>query len=294
MRTWISRITGILLILAAISGFVIAVVGLIGIWQIKPRVISSVQSNLDLLNKTLETTSEGLAITKDSLDGAKASLQAMQSTLQTTSKTMQSTEPLITSMSDLAAQDLPAAVLTAQNSLDTAAESAQVVDTVLRALNFLPGINYNPNTPLASALEELSTNLDNLPETFIVMESNLRDTGHNLQIIQVDLVLMIDALRQIEASLMKSENVIASYQDSVSQVKNQIVKLSDSTPKLVNGFSIGVTVFLAWFIIAQLGLLTQGWQLLESPTGQRPTIPKPNSPQSKKVAATPDHPDKTI
>ncbi|HSQ27524.1 MAG TPA: hypothetical protein VLM80_10415 [Anaerolineales bacterium] len=293
MRTWILRITGILLIMAAIGGFVIAVAGMISIWQIKPQVISSVQSNLDLLNKTLETTSEGLAITKDSLDGAKASLQAMQSTLQTTSKTMQSTEPLITSMSDLAAQDLPAAVLTAQNSLDTAAESAQVVDTVLRALNFLPGINYNPNTPLATALEELSTNLDNLPETFIVMESNLRDTGHNLQIIQVDLVLMIDALRQIEASLMKSENVIASYQDSVTQVNNQIVKLSDSTPKLVNGFSIGSTVFLAWFMIAQLGLFTQGWQLLESPTRQRPTKPKENTPQSKKVASTPDHPDKT-
>lgn len=288
MKTLISRFTGILLILAAIGGLLIAVTGLVGIWQVKPDALTSVQSSLDLLDKTLETTAEGLVVTQKSLLGAQTSLQAMQTTLQTTTSTMQSTEPLISSLSDLAAQDLPATVIAAQNSLDSAAESAQVIDAVLRALNFLPGINYNPNTPLAASLQALSANMDNLPDTFIVMQSNLEDTSQNLQTIQVDLLLVIDSLNQIETSLTDSENVITGYQDSIVQVQKQIDMLSSSAPGLINTISTAATVFFIWMAIAQLSLLIQGWQLIESTSSQPPPKSFPKSAPSKKVAAA-DH-----
>lgn len=286
MKILLSRLTGILLVLAAIAGLLIAITSLISIWQFRPAIITTLQSNLDLLDDTLVTTSEGLLITQESLIGAKASLQAMQSTLQTTSKTMQSTEPLISSLSDLAAQDLPAVVRDAQVSLDTAAESAQVIDTVLRALSFLPGINYNPNTPLATSLDNLSTNMDNLPETFIVMETNLEDTSNNLKTIQVDLLLMIDALRQIETSLADSETVITNYLDSVTQVQNKIETLSTSTPRLINTISLGGSIFMIWLAVAQLSLLTQGWQLLSTPEKQPPTNRAPSVLPSRKVASS--------
>ncbi len=285
MKTLISRFTGILLILAAIGGFLIAITGLVGIWQLKPDVLTSVQSSLDLLDKTLETTAEGLDMTQKSLLGAQTSLQAMQTTLKTTTSTMQSTEPLISSLSDLAAQDLPATVIAAQNSLDSAAESAQVIDAVLRALSFLPGINYNPNTPLAASLQALSANMDNLPDTFIVMQSNLEDTSQNLQTIQVDLLLVIDSLKQIETSLTDSETVISGYQDSIIRVKKQIDMLSSSAPGIINAISTAATIFLIWMAIAQLSLLIQGWQLIESTTSRPPAKSFPKSAPSKKVAA---------
>lgn len=285
MKTLITRFTGILLILAAIGGLLIAVTGLVGICQLKPNAIMSLQSNLDLLDKTLETTSEGLEVTHQSLLGAQASLQAMQSTLETTTSTMQSTEPLITSLSDLAAQDLPATVNAAQDSLESAAESAQVIDAVLGALSFLPGINYNPNTPLAASLQALSANMDNLPETFIVMESNLQDTSQNLQTIQVDLMLVIDSLKQIETSLAESENVISSYQDSVNTIQKQIEAMTLSLPGFIHAASIAATFFLIWMAIAQLSLLTQGWQLIESTKARPPAKTSPNKLPSKKIAS---------
>lgn len=282
MKILTSRISGILLILAALLGLLLGISGLIGLWQIRPAFISSAQKNLALLESTLQTTSNGLLLTEQSLDNAQNSLQAIQSTLQTTAKTMQSTEPLISSIAGLAAQDLPAATRTAQDSLNTAAESAQVIDAVLNALSFLPGINYNPKLPLATSLKDLSSNLENLPETFRVMETNLQDTSQNLQIIQVDLALMIDSISEIETSLDQSENVITDYQISVSEMQKQLDSLSAYLPKFINISSYILTVFLIWLIIAQLGLMILGWQLITNHASPTRKIPPPSS--SKKVA----------
>lgn len=288
MKILITRLAGILLIMAAIGGLLFAITGLIGITQIRPVAIASVQNNLDLLRNTLQTTAAGFLITQESLSGAKASLEAMQSTLETTSQTMQSTEPLISSLSDLAAEDLPATVRSAQDSLESAAESAQVIDTVLSALSFLPGINYNPDIPLSASLKELSANMENLPQTFIVMQSNLQDTGQNLQTIQVDLLLLIDALEQIEKSLIDSEKVITGYQDSLVQVSNKIDALAVAAPKSINMISLAGSIFLIWMAIAQLGLFIQGWQLIESTANKLPSKTIPKTPPSKKIASSGD------
>lgn len=288
MKILTTRFAGVLLIAAAISGLLFAIIGLVGITQIRPVAIASAQNNLGLLRNTLETTTAGLLVTQESLSGAKASLQAMQSTLETTSRTVQSTEPLISSLSDLAAEDLPATIHSAQDSLESAAASAQVIDAVLRALSFLPGINYNPDIPLSTSLKELSANMENLPQTFIVMQSNLQDTSQNLQTIQVDLLLLIDALEQIEKSLTDSEKVITGYQVSLFQVQNKLDALAAAAPKAIHTISLAGSIFLIWMAIAQLSLFVQGWQLIETTTHKPPSKTIPITPPSKKIASSGD------
>ncbi len=284
MKILITRLTGALLMLAAIGGFLLAGFGLAGIIQIRPIVISFSQTNLETLTDILETTSAGFKMTHSSLSSAKISLEAMQTTLETTGKTIQSTEPLVSSLSDLAAEDLPDTVYSAQKSLDAATGGAQVVDTVLRALSFLPGIHYNPEIPFSTSLKELSASMDGLPQTFIVMEANLQDTGENLKTIQTDLLQVIDALQEIETSLVDAETVIISYQDSISQLQNKLNALEAALPRIINLVSVLGSVFLVWLGIAQIGLLLQGWQLIGVNSNKLPSQLKPEKYKSKKVA----------
>jgi hypothetical protein len=130
--------------------------------------------------------------------------------------------------------------------------------------------------------------MENLPQTFIVMQSNLQDTGQNLQTIQVDLLLLIDALEQIEKSLIDSEKVITGYQDSLVQVSNKIDALAVAAPKSINMISLAGSIFLIWMAIAQLGLFIQGWQLIESTANKLPSKTIPKTPPSKKIASSGD------
>jgi hypothetical protein len=56
--------------------------------------------------------------------------------------------------------------------------------------------------------------------------------------------------------------VIGGYQASLDQVIAQLDALSASLPDIVRMVSFGLTAFLVWMAIAQLGLFTQGWELL--------------------------------
>jgi len=268
MRSLFRRIIGILLVIAAIGGLIFSVVGIAGVWRYKATAAESLATSIQILSSTLETTTAGLEVTQESLQGAVASLSALQGTLQTVAKTIQSTEPVIEEISTMMEEDLPNAITATQTSLQAAQSSAAVIDGVLMTISGIPfvgsSVNYNPEVPLADALGQVSESMEDLPNSFAEMEGSLSDTSHNLQILQVDFALMVDAVRQIEAAVAQYETVIDGYQTSVAQVQDQLDLLAKNIPAIVNTLSWGLTIFLVWMAIAQIGLFTQGMERLAS------------------------------
>ena len=267
MKKTVSRLSGTLLIVAALGGLVFSLLGLVGVWRYRPILTDSLNSSLELLRSTLDSTADGLTITQESLKGALASINALQDTLTTTTETIQSTEPMVESVVELLDTDMPQTIQATQRSLNTAQESAQVIDGFLNALSMIPGVNYNPQVPLSEALQQVSTSLNNLPGSLAEMAGSLEDTGDNLQIIQVDLALIADSVHQVEVSLAKSEDVIVDYQELVATVQEQLDRSQAKLPKLIRNIAVGLSIFLAWMVIAQIGLFTQGWDLVRRGSG---------------------------
>jgi len=58
------------------------------------------------------------------------------------------------------------------------------------------------------------------------------------------------------------DQVIGGYQASLDQLLTQLNTISANLPNIVRMISIGLTAFLVWMAIAQLGLITQGWELI--------------------------------
>jgi uncharacterized phage infection (PIP) family protein YhgE len=273
MKSALKRIIGILLILTAIGGLVFSAFGLVNVWHLKPNATSSLLKGLDVLSNTLDTTAQGLVVAQESLDGAIDSMIAMQSTVKTIADTMQTTEPMVTSFAKLMGEDMPNTITATQTSLVTAQASAQVIDTVLNALSIIPGLDYKPEVPLHTALGQVSDSLNSLPDTFAEIETSLTDVQHNLKKIQIDLTLLADSIHQIETSMTQARSVINQYQISVANVQKELARLKTNLPGMVNGLVLALTVFFVWMAVAQLGLLTQGWELIHK-KGEETVLPE--------------------
>lgn len=260
MRTLLYRIIGSLLILAAIGGFLLSASALVGVWQYKTTVTEGLIDAVVLIRETLDTTAEGLKLSQESLEAAVAGVRGLQSTMSTTARTIQSTEPMVESMVQLLEEDLPNTLIGVQNSLDTAGQSAEIIDTVLRTLDRVPFLNfiYDPQVPLHEALLDVSDSLNAMPDSFATMADSMEDTRHNLQIMQVDLALIIDSIRQIETSLEQFNDVLEQYLDSVDIVQRRLTNLEEKLPSWVDMATYGVTIFFLWMLIMQIGLFIQG------------------------------------
>lgn len=255
---------GLLLILAAIIGLFFSVFGIVTVNRYQPILTESFIDHLEVVNLTLETTADGLSATQASLEAALLAMGSLQNTVKTISSTIQSSEPMLDALIQLMDEDMPNTIRATQSSLQTAQDSAKVIDSVLKAVSLLPGISYNPQTPLHEALGDVSNSVDELPESFGNIHDSLKDARHNFQIIQVDLTLMVDTIRQIEVSLAESDAIVEQYQDLVDTIQSQISNFQENLPGFLDKAAIVLYVFLGWMAIAQFGLLTQGWELLTS------------------------------
>lgn len=262
----IRKIIGIALVIAAIGGLIFSISGLILIWRVEANLTAGLQNGVELLIQTLKTTSEGLNVTQQALKGSVDTISSLQSTVETTAITIKSTVPLVEEISRLMEQDLPNTILAVQQSLFTAQKSAKVIDGVLSALSGIPlvgrGIGYDPEVPLSTALGEVAESLDGLPDSFASMQESLTETTDNLGRYEADLTMMAESIGQIESSVAQYKLVVEGYQNSLTQLQNSLAQLQANLPQIIRILTIGLTIFLVWMAIAQLGLFTQGIELI--------------------------------
>lgn len=263
MTNLIRRVTGSLLIAAAILGLLFSIFGIVGIWTLKDDVASGAISGLDVIVDSLNSTSRGLDIIAQSFSELTDSIISVQDTLDTSITTIESSKPLLTSLQILLDDDLPNTVTAVQTSLDTAYESAKIIDAVLRTLTIFNKDAYNPNIPLHEALAQISTNLSGFPETFSEMETSIADTANQVDIIQADIKTITANISKIQTSLKDYEQQLANYQESMKATKKQVNTIKTRLPSMISAGAWAITIFLVWMLIAQLGLFTQGWELLK-------------------------------
>ena len=270
MSNLLRRTIGILLILTAIGGLVISIIGIVGLWQLKPTLTSALTDGVTLASDTLKATSTGLVAIDDSLTGAVNSMQALQDALRTTGETIRSTDPMLATVTDLMNGGLPKTIRATQTSLDTAQESAKIIDTVLEALSIFPFVTYDPEKPLHESLNEVSENLGEFPKSFSAIAQSLDNSRSQMEILQADLALMAEAIGQIEEGLDQSEATLDQYKRSVETVLTQLEAIEDGIPTFVDRVIWIGSIFLVWLALAQIGLFMQGLSYVNANQIQNP------------------------
>jgi methyl-accepting chemotaxis protein len=265
MNSFFSRIVGVLMVIAAIFGLIFSGWGFVRIWTIKNQVVADILSTIELTHTTLEATSDGLFLAEQSLTQAKVDVISLKNTLEATGRAIRATNPIISSLSNLMANDLPDAIEATQMSLETAQSSARLIESFLRTLSsipFLPIEPYDPQVPLQESLGEVSASLEGIPESLLEMDENLGQSQGNLILIQAEFNIMARHVEQINESLTNAETIVMEYQEVISELQERTSNLEDDIPQRINNLVWWLTFILIWLAITQIGLLLQGISLL--------------------------------
>jgi uncharacterized phage infection (PIP) family protein YhgE len=259
------RILGIILLSAAILGWLISLSGLAVVWIARPKVTKAVVSQVEMLKLTLEVTTKGLAISQDSLGAIVSSLETLQGTVQKTAAIVEGTTPFIESLAAITEDNLPKSVAGLRSSLETAQEGAQVIDDALRKVTNIPLLGdwlsergYNPTTPLDEGLGKVAEGINKLDETFQGMTDSLNNTRDSVQGVQQGISDMATDIGEVKTNLQEAKQVLADYEETTQAALDFLNNWSDRLPQFITMVSILLTLLLVWIAFTQLGLFLQG------------------------------------
>ncbi|MGC9395264.1 MAG: hypothetical protein ACP5J4_10455 [Anaerolineae bacterium] len=276
------RLLGILVMIAGILGLLLALAGLAGVWIVKPTVSVYANATIDTLNKSVVTSKSVMVTTGEALGATIDSVDALSAMLGTTATTVEDTKPVLNEIDTIMAVTLPSTLKATTDSLYTAQEAAQVLESTIKSLDafrFLlsdvpligdfvgqPEESYDPEVPLADSLGELANNLEGLPDTFIEMSADLSTTGDNLGSIQQNLITMSDSVGLISVSLSEYQSMVVQSQSSMDDLAGILTNIQSNLPTILNGAVMVLTLFFVWLLAAQVVILSQGWELYHGTT----------------------------
>jgi hypothetical protein len=259
------RLFGLLLIIAAVAGFIFSVVGLFEIWRYRPVATQKVVDTLALFDQALNTTQDGFAIVGQVVQTTTVDIASLQTTIQVLAHTIHDTNPMFDSLTSLTGVDFPAALAATQTSLASAQSSALLIDNVLATLTSIPFLQvaaYKPDVPLHTALAQVSNSLDSLTPALAMINTSLVNGKTNLGVIEIDLNKISETTQGISTALGSAQTAIDQYKTVTAQFKEQIEAMQRLAPGWLTTITWVLTFILGWLLIAQVGLGAQGLDML--------------------------------
>jgi hypothetical protein len=262
---FLRRLIGCLLIIAALTGFILSMVGLVDLWRIQPGVTQAVRDTLALIDQTLNTTQDGLSMVGQVVKTTTDDVASLQTTTLALAQTIHDTNPMLDSLTGLTSKDLPSAISATQTSLTSAQSSALLIDDTLSALTsipFSPLGSYKPDVPLHTALAQVSASLDSLTPALTTITSSLGDGKANLAILEGKLNEISTTTKGISDTLASAQTVIDQYKTVTLKLKVGVEAAQQAAPGWITTTTWILTIVLVWLLIAQLALSVQGLELL--------------------------------
>ena len=277
------RILGVLVMSAGILGLVLSLTGLVGVWVVKPTVAEYANATIVTLNDSVSTSQQAMEITGQALGATIESVDALSTMLGATAATVEDTTPVLMQLNTFMGDKLPTTIVSATSSLESAQQAAQVLDSAIQSLDTFravlsgvpllgavveePAQAYNPEQPLGDSLGDLASSLEDLPELFTEMAANMDKADDNLEAIQSNLTTMSDSVGLISKSLGEYQVMVLQSQSSMENLSKILTNLQSNLTSILNGAAIVFSLFFLWLLVAQVVILSQGWELYQGTAG---------------------------
>lgn len=264
MKNLLLRFMGLFLMAIALVGILICCTGIFGIWKFKSGAETESIEILDLVSETLDSASQGINNTQTVLDAADVSMTSLDASLAVIDVTMTNSTHFFETTYTLTSDTLPNTIRSTQKAIQAAAQSAKIVDDTLSIVAAIPliGSGYKPDIPLNEALQEISVSLEPLPGTIEGIKDDVEQIKDNMLEIQAHLEDAKGQTERIKTSLAQAKDVLDKLNDLIRRLKPRISTLRQQVTRGFNIIVWGLTVFLVWFALAQMGLIIQGLQLI--------------------------------
>lgn len=87
------RYFGVLLMIAAVAGLVLSIIGLVAIWRFRPALTQTVLEGLSTAEQTLAATQDGLTAVSQLVETARGDVGALQKTIDALASTIHQINP---------------------------------------------------------------------------------------------------------------------------------------------------------------------------------------------------------
>jgi hypothetical protein len=265
MNRILTRALGIALIAAGVAGLVFSILGLIAVARLEQRVGSAAMEQVELIDEALAATAEGLTLAESSLAQTVNAAGSLESAVAGVSQAVGDATPTLDSVAQFLGEQLPATIETTQEALRSASASAQIVDDILLLVTNIPVLGmerYNPEVPLHRSFQEVADSLDQFPASLSTAQEGLVATIENLSGLEEDFGAMAEGIGALTTSLESARSVLVEYQDVVADFQSLVDSVREGLPGWLRWIRLGISAALIWLGIAQIGLITQGWELV--------------------------------
>ncbi len=273
----IRRFLGVFVMIAGIIGLLLSLAGLVGIWMVKPAITSSLDTTITTLSSTVETSKNTLAITYDALGATIDSVDGLSGMLVTTAATVEDTQPVLTEVNILMGVTLPETLQAATDSLLTAEQAAQSLESAIVSFEtfqaiigatpilnaFVPATqtSYSPEKPLADSLGELAVSIAEIPPSFEVMSTELDNADDNLDSLKGSLETMSQSVSRISGSLEEYQAMIKQSQSSMDNINTILNNVQSNLDRVLTAVTVVLVLFFLWLLAAQVVIFSQGYEL---------------------------------
>ena len=264
MKGTLNKIVGILLILAAILGMLLSIAGAIQLWRTAQHTEERLLKTTDLAGEALETTSGLLDVLGDMLQQVEASFSLIEASLGDTGLALENTAGITDSIGVLMGEDMVAVLNETQTALSSTKQTARLIDSTLKIVSAIPliGAKYAPDVPLETTIEQVSKSLDPVPDALEEIESGLQTASTDLAIVKKDLDAMEEVVGNMKTNIGETVVLVETYQQNLSDLQDDFKLFEEKLPGRLKVFNIAALAFFIWLFISQLGLLTQGLELV--------------------------------
>jgi predicted PurR-regulated permease PerM len=266
MSPTLKKTFAVLMVLITSIGILLSLFFLFLTWRARQPVTEKLQTVSKQASSLLQTTIVGLDIIDQVVTNVYSSTLYLDDATNALAQTIENTDQFIDSAGSFLGEGFNTTITNTQKTIESAQASAQVVDNILTTLSNIPliGIDYNPSTPLSTALGEVSASLDPVQESLKGFQDNLVDTQSNLKLFVDQLTLMEQNISEINQNLASSQAVIENYKVQVTSMKGWLDNAVVSLPTWITTLCLFITIFIILLIFVQGGILLQGIYMFQS------------------------------
>lgn len=258
------RKIGYLLKIFAILGMLFSLVGIGGVWALRPAVTKGAANLLGLSQDALVTTQSAIGFLSGTVDQVDNDLTLLQSTLDSLEASLESIATSLTTSSSLLGDNLNLTLSEVQTAVSSAASSAEFIDDTLAFIAAIPllGADYQPDTPLHLSLGKVAEDMIDIPDSLTSLETSLDSAATNIESFSENLSSLSDDLTLVLDDLDGAQEILADYDDILSEAIQKIERFNSH----LNIYSILTSFFLSamllWLGIAQFNVYLQAQEYI--------------------------------
>jgi len=237
-------------------------------WSVREPATVRLQAVATTTADILETTGQGLEIIDQVLVNVYSSTLALEESASALAGMIESSSVFVDTAGGFLGEGLINTITNTQTAIDSAQETASVIDNILTTLSRIPliGIDYNPSRPLGNALGDVSESLDPIQGTLTEFQQNLQDTRTSMQEFSTQVQSLEQNIANINQNLLATQQTIDAYQIRLSSLQVWMDNAVDQLPTWITTLCWIITLIIFWFILIQIGIMLQA---INNLTGER-------------------------